>query len=150
MKTRRRAEDYPPHIQKQIKAALDTAPPAAAVPARRPSYVPGEMNETERECLRLHIPGECDVEFEGERIELAQNSTYLPDFRVTYPDGRVEFWEVKGAYVRGDSREKFLHAVRARADSVFVWARKKKAGWKIERWKMRRGMPRKEKHDAAS
>lgn len=45
----------------------------------------GEIRAWEFEPERFYFPG-----------VLRGATSYLPDFRVTYPDGRVEWWEVKG------------------------------------------------------
>lgn len=56
---------------------------------------------------------------------------YCPDFLAVGADGKVEFHEVKGRYVRDDSRVKFQAARMTYPFFRWVWAQKTKAGWKI-------------------
>jgi len=93
------------------------------------------MNKTEKEyhfhLLALQLAGKIvRYDFEPERLRLANNTFYSPDFRVIFPDGSVEFHEVKG-YWRDDARVKIkvaaeLHPYRFRA------VQKAKTGWHYE------------------
>jgi len=64
------------------------------------------MNKTEalyRDRLELMLlAGEIlAYDYEPERLKLAYKTYYIPDFRVIYPDGRLEFVEVKAATKHG-------------------------------------------------
>jgi hypothetical protein len=62
---------------------------------------PGEMNGTEK-AYALHLDerkaaGEiASWAFEPEKFRLAPATYYTPDFRVLFPDGGIEFHEIKG------------------------------------------------------
>lgn len=62
---------------------------------------PGQENKTETayrgELERREAAGEIEwFRFEGVRLKLADNTTYLPDFAVMLSDGTMEMHEVKG------------------------------------------------------
>lgn len=62
---------------------------------------PGQENKTEAayrlELERREAAGEVEwFRFEGVRIKLADNTTYLPDYAVMLTDGTLEMHEVKG------------------------------------------------------
>lgn len=65
--------------------------------------VPGQMSSLEKayaEHLETRIiSGEIErYDFEPEKFRLADKTFYTPDFRLVYPDQRIEFHEVKGSW----------------------------------------------------
>lgn len=68
-------------------------------------------------------------EYEPEKFELAYRCMYTPDFRVIFPDGKIEYHEVKG-FMRDDAAVKIKVAARMFPHYRFVvvkWDGKK--GW---------------------
>lgn len=93
------------------------------------------MNQTERayadQLELLRRAGQIlRWDFEPERLKLADATFYVPDFRVVYPDGRVEFHEVKG-YMRDDAAVKIKVAASVHP-YTFVLVRKTKHGFTLE------------------
>lgn len=71
--------------------------------------------------------------FESHTLKLAKDTRYTPDFQVMLADGRIEFHEVKGEFVREDSWVKLKTAAAIYPEYRFVFAQKtKKEGWKIK------------------
>lgn len=108
------------------------------------------MNATE---LRYRNQFLAPLEAQGAVVErepklhLAHRCDYSPDFGVTFPDGRVEYHEVKGAWYGKaaygeDGWLKFKFAAALYRDAVFVFAKLSKGQWAIQRW--RDGAPVKE------
>jgi len=79
-------------------------------------HVKGIMNSTECNFYNLFIQplvlkGEVtNFQFEGLKFVLAKRCSYLPDFVLTFSDGRKQVIEVKGGFIYEGSREKFLWA----------------------------------------
>lgn len=106
--------------------------------------VPGTMTKTE-ERYRNHLQSRLVIgeiasyEFEPEKLRLAKDTSYTPDFRVILPDGTIEFHEVKSsagyrAMNNGTSRVKIKVAAEMHWMYRFVSAveMKKQAGWNLE------------------
>lgn len=73
---------------------------------KRRKHVAGEMNQTEAAYASVlfarKAAGEIiDYAFEPERLRLAANTYYVPDFRVLLADGTIEFHEVKACTAAG-------------------------------------------------
>jgi len=101
-------------------------------PAHAVKHTPGRMNKTEaRYADRLAIlkaAGEIEEWwFEPMAFRLGVRFTYRPDFLVQYPDGTLEFVEVK-AWWRGAGR------VGWREDARSKWKGAAEM-WPIFRWK---------------
>ena len=67
----------------------------------------GKMNKTERSYARIldamKLAGEIlQHDYEPERLRLADNTYYVPDFRVIMADKSIEFHEVKACKKNGD------------------------------------------------
>ncbi len=105
---------------------------------------PSRMNKTEREygdyLHRRGLGGEIRwCGFETFKIQLADNTTYTPDFAVVMADGSLEFHEVKGFW-RDDARVKIKVAAETVPWATFRAVTKGKGrggGWKIETFKRR-------------
>lgn len=67
-------------------------------------------------------------EYEPDRLELAHRTTYTPDFKLTYPDGHIEYHETKG-YKRSTGEAKLKIAARLFPDIPFF-----EVQWIRERW----------------
>ena len=90
----------------------------------------GVMNDTERAYalfLELCVRDDTLVawDFEPERLRIGDGAYYTPDFRLVYPDGVVEFVEVKGRG-RGRGGADIAHceeaaAVRLKAAAERHW-----------------------------
>jgi len=97
------------------------------------------MNKTESRMNNLlkslQITGSIkDFSYEDITFRLAEKMRYTPDFRIIYPDGRIKFIEVKGAYIteRGDLKFKF--AIEKYPEYIWeMWQ------WKDNHWKVING-----------
>lgn len=69
-------------------------------------------------------------DYEPEKLRLADNTTYTPDFRVLLPDGTVEFHETKG-FMRDDAWVKLKVAAELHP-YTFRLVRKVKGQWIVE------------------
>lgn len=68
----------------------------------------GEMTQIERDWeaqleLRRAAGLLVRIDYEPERLRLAKDTTYQPDFRVVMADGEVVFFEVKGPHAWEDA-----------------------------------------------
>ena len=108
--------------------------------AKTVTHRPGQMNSLEARYALL-LAGQqrrgtilCWL-FEPITFRLADKTRYTPDFMVQYPDGLIEFAEVKGFW-RDDARVKWKVVAEQFPQFVFaaVQERNKKAGggWRIE------------------
>jgi hypothetical protein len=96
--------------------------------------VPRVMNKTEAayasylEGMRVagHI---IRWDYEPEKLRLADLTYYTPDFRVVYPDGAIEFHEVKG-FVRDDAMVKLKVAAETHPYR-FVMIKRLKGQWEV-------------------
>lgn len=97
---------------------------------KRKQKSPGEMNRTESayaHILKLRqLAGEVlHYDYEPERLRLADNTYYVPDFRVVMADSTIEFHEVKAVTTTGkllcedDARVKFK--VAANVHWMYGW-----------------------------
>jgi hypothetical protein len=92
-----------------------------------------EPNRTEREyeaMLYSQYPY-AKIKWEAYTLRLADRCRYTPDWAVVHPDGRVEFHEVKGAYVFPKSLVKPRLAAVQFPQHLFILAQKLKSGWEI-------------------
>ena len=98
--------------------------------SKRPQKLAGEMNRTEASYAHIlklrQLAGEVlHYDYEPERLRLADNTYYVPDFRVLMADGTIEFHEVKAVTVTGkvlcedDARVKFK--VAAETHWMYGW-----------------------------
>jgi hypothetical protein len=89
-----------------------------------------KMNRTEAEyerILKAQFP-DSNVRYESYTLKLAEGCRYTPDFAVEHKDGRLEFHEVKGAFIFS----KALTKPRTAAElfpQKFVLAQKIKGQW---------------------
>lgn len=100
--------------------------------SKRPQKSPGQMNKTEAAYAHIlkmrKLAGEVlHYDYEPERLRLADNTYYVPDFRVVMADLTIEFHECKAVTVTNkllcedDARAKFKIA----ADSHWMY------GWRM-------------------
>lgn len=96
----------------------------------RPKQIPGQMNKTEAAYarvlkLRMLAKEILHYDYEPERLRLADNTYYVPDFRVIMADGTIEFHEVKACtssnafLCEDDARVKFK--VAAETHWMYGW-----------------------------
>lgn len=91
------------------------------------------MNKTEREYydkLLAIYPSE-DVKWEAYTLRMASRACYTPDFSVTFPYGRLEFHEVKGAYIFSKALVKLRIAAELFPHKFYL-AQKNKTGWEVQ------------------
>lgn len=111
----------------------------------RPRHEKGKMNGTEAAyasvLMARKLAGEIDrFDFEPEKLRLANNTYFEPDFRVITIDGFIEFHEVKACDRDGnflcedDARVKWKVAAEQHPMYGFRMCGRlaKSAGWKIE------------------
>jgi hypothetical protein len=98
--------------------------------SKRPQKSPGEMNRTETAYANIlkmrQMAGEIlHYDYEPERLKLADNTYYVPDFRVVMADCTIEFHECKAVTVTGkmlcedDARAKFK--IAAETHWMYGW-----------------------------
>lgn len=114
------------------------APPRAAT-----ATATGKMNRTEARFARLldamHAAGTIRAwAFEAEKFRLADRTWWTPDFRVTLPDGRNAFVEVKARTRGGSVRWTDDGAVKAKTapelhPCAFFLASYGDGGWRVTR-----------------
>jgi hypothetical protein len=97
-----------------------------------------EPNKTERrfeqEYLKpMLMSGQIDRcgEHESIRLKIANGLTYTPDWP-TWKDGRLQFWEIKGARLWDDAIVKLKIAARAYPDIDFCVCQWKGGIWIIQ------------------
>lgn len=91
-----------------------------------------QMNRTEREysmILSRKFPT-ANIRYEGYSLKLAEGCRYIPDFAVELQDGRLEFHEVKGAFIFSKALTKPKTAAEL-FPQRFVLAQKIKGEWHI-------------------
>lgn len=112
----------------------------------RVRHEPGTMNKTEEayaELLkaRLYAGEILRFEFEPESLRLAKRTTFTPDFRVQFPDGTIEFHEVKvmtksgRVLIEDDARVKIKVAAEMHPYKFVIAAKQPKCnggGWDFE------------------
>lgn len=97
---------------------------------------PTSMNQTERRYAdHLTLLQRAGLihrwDFESEKLRLADNTFYSPDFRVVKADGMIEFHEVKGFW-RDDARVKIKVAAAQHPYKFMAVSATKKGGWDYE------------------
>jgi hypothetical protein len=90
---------------------------------------PGQMNKTERSYANrlelLQRDGKVhQYWYESHKVKLADRTWYSPDFMVQFPDGTVEFHEVKGFW-EDDARVKVKVAARLFPFTVRCFTKRK-------------------------
>lgn len=135
-----------PNASKSLLAANGEEQRARTKPALKPSDMHGilkpepvkprrsqSMNKTEREYYNklLVLYDASEIKWEGYVLRLANRATYCPDFAVSFPDGRIEFHEVKGAYIFPKALVKLRIAAELFPHRFFL-AQKKKTGWEVQ------------------
>lgn len=89
-------------------------------------------NRTESEyglILKAQFPA-AQVRYEAYTLRLADGLRYTPDWSVEHPDGRLEFVEIKGAFVFSRSLVKPKAAAEL-FPQRFTVAQKLKTGWEV-------------------
>lgn len=79
--------------------------------------------------LQAQFPA-ATVRYEAYTLKLADGVRYTPDWSVEHPDGRLEFFEIKGAFVFSRSLVKPKAAAEL-FPQRFTVAQKLKTGWEI-------------------
>lgn len=125
-------DSKPAWFRRQVEAAHGQ--PAQAKPAAEPRPASRKLNQTEREYLAMLLAAGhtvCPHEEITFRVGV-KRCAYRPDFVTRSPDGWPEVHEVKGPFVREDSRVKFQSAALRYPAFRWVWARKLSDGWHVE------------------
>jgi hypothetical protein len=89
--------------------------------------------------MKLAEKYKFEIEYEAEEIEYTITKKYIPDFVLTFPDGRKSYIEAKG-YLRGEDRTKLvsvlhcnpgipLHIVFAKNNKLSRKARSRYSDW---------------------
>lgn len=81
--------------------------PEIAEKTKQPKIPTGTEREYEAMLRREHP--DCRVLFERYTLKLSNDCRYVPDFAVVHPDGRVDFHEVKGAFLFGGATKSSTH-----------------------------------------
>lgn len=124
----------------EVKSNDAPTPPASSLRARVQQHKPGVMNKTEQAYADLLEQEKRDglivwYGFECVTLKLADDCRYTPDFMVITAEGYVEFREVKGGFIRDDSKVKIR--VAAEKFSLFSFrmfqklSKKDGGGWKV-------------------
>jgi hypothetical protein len=93
--------------------------------SKRQRKSPGQLNKTEQAYSRVLEAMKSKGDYESERLRLADNTYYVPDFRVLMADGTIEFHEVKACKASSaflcedDARVKFK--VAAEQHWMYGW-----------------------------
>lgn len=124
-----------PNASKSLLAANNKATPQPVgikepVKPRRAT----EPNKTEREfeaILRAQFP-DAIIRWEAYTLRLASKCSYSPDYSVLHPgpDRRLDFYEVKGAYIFPKALSKPRMCAQE-FDHKFFLAQKSKGEWRI-------------------
>ena len=101
-------------------------------------HTPGKMNGLESDYayeleMQRHAGHIVRWRFESIRLALADNTTYLPDFVVTFDD-HIELHEVKGHWTT-HGRAKWKVAAELYPEFKFIAARRIKGEWIYEYYK---------------
>lgn len=128
-------KDLPPAVQSLVKAQIAAEDRNRHGRIKVPTDRPG-MNKTEGQYANhldlLVRSGEVQGwAFEADTFELGHRCTYTPDFRVSFPDGRIEYHEVKGFW-RDDARVKIKVAARKNSEFRFVAVKLRGRRWEYE------------------
>lgn len=135
-------DDFPQHIQAQIRAQMEpTKKPAVETPADPiPSLSPtgGRKspgpNKTEAHYRRFILSGFRDVRFEAITFRMANGHRYTPDW-VVFEDGQpIACHECKGGYaLHSQQRAKLAFDQCAKEFPAFkwTWAVKTAEGWRV-------------------
>jgi hypothetical protein len=100
--------------------------------AAEPKTKGRQPNRTEAEyglMLKSKYP-EADVRFEAYTLKLADGCRYTPDWDVEFPDGTLEFHEVKGRFIFSKALTKPKTAAEL-FPQRFTLAQKLASGWEI-------------------
>ena len=149
-----RVEDWPAHMQQQIRAQLGGGSATAhascgkvvALPqcrAAEPAFTPGvickspkkrrQPNPTEMRYKHdFKLPEDCH--FEAMMFKLPGGARYTPDW-MWWNGWRMNFAEVKGGYrfhSHGRARTAFLECAALYTKIVFHWATWKNNQWEVE------------------
>ncbi len=94
------------------------------------------MNKTEAEYGRMiHADWQTGKVswwgYETVTLKLGPDCRYTPDFMLMMPNGQIEFHEVKGGFIRDDSKVK-LKVAAEKFPFVFKLAQKKNGRWSVE------------------
>lgn len=84
------------------RCATASAPEAKTgpeIPEKRKSEPKKTGTEIEFEAMLRRQYPESNIRFEAYTLKLADGLRYTPDFAVEHPDGSIDFYEVKGAFL---------------------------------------------------
>jgi hypothetical protein len=141
--SRFKIEDFPAHLQAQIRAQMEpTKKPAVEIPADPiPSLSPtgGRKspgpNKTELNYRQTILRSSTDVRFEAITFHMANGHRYTPDWVVFSDRGEIlSCHEVKGAYAlhsQQRARLAFDQCAKEFPAFTWTWAVKSKSGWEI-------------------
>jgi hypothetical protein len=141
--SRFKIDDFPPHVQAQIRAQLEDYKrpvqqlPADPIPSLSPNggrKSPGP-NKTELNYRQTILRSSTDVRFEAITFHMANGHRYTPDWIVFSPDGLIlSCHECKGAYAlhsQQRARLAFDQCAKEFPGLKWTWAVKKPEGWEI-------------------
>ena len=104
----------------------------AAVKAQVKSRKIKTQAEAEYELILKAEYHDAQILFQAYTLKLAPDTRYTPDFAVVFENGRVDFHEVKGAFVFAKALNKPKVAAAMFPQHKFFLAQKSQAGWKIK------------------
>lgn len=114
------------------KGPVKLAPKAGTVTASPLVKEGPKLNKTESafyEILKRRHPAPAVIRVMPWRFQLGFKCSYLPDFAVIDPPGRIAIYETKGAHVFEDGWVKFKMAARTFPEFRWILAQLKKGVW---------------------
>lgn len=124
-------EDAKATLRRAGKLPPAPAPDAKRAPIKRKMTKPelqyAQLLELEQRSGKI-----ARFAYEAVKLRLAPNTHYTPDFAVWTADGKLEFHETKGEYVREDGWLKLKLAAAAYPEHRFVYAQLFKTSWKFK------------------
>ena len=119
--------DFPEHVQRRLRAAMDASQPVSGVVAApvatnfvpRPSTDEEKLNKTEKAYLEIlrRTPGIDWLGIQNITVKMADDCRFTADFSYI-KDGQLTLVDTKGGFAREDSYIKIKMAAR-----IFTWAR---------------------------
>jgi len=138
--SRFKIEDFPQHVQAQIRAKLDDYKrtveqiPADPIPSLSPTGGRKSLgpNKTESNYQQTILRG-MDARYEALTFRMSNGHKYTPDW-VVFEDGKIACHECKGGYaLHSQQRAKLAFDQCAKEFPAFTWtwAVKTSEGWRV-------------------
>lgn len=124
-----RQQPSDPSLAPSLRAGDKNPVAGRAAPKKRPSKT---QAEAEYELILQTRYPEARILFEAYTLKLAFDTRYTPDLAVVYPDGRIDFYEIKGKFLFEKALNKPKIAARLFPQHNFFLAQKTRDGW-VER-----------------